>query len=41
MMASRIPGAEFMALDSRNHLPLPGEPAWRRVQEKLRQFLAD
>jgi pimeloyl-ACP methyl ester carboxylesterase len=41
MMASRIPGAEFMALDSRNHLPLPSEPAWRRVQEKLRQFLAD
>ena len=38
-MASRIPGAEFVALDSRNHLPLPEEPAWRKLQTELRRFL--
>lgn len=39
IMASRIPNAEFVALDSRNHLPLPDEPAWARLQRELARFL--
>lgn len=41
LMAARIPGAEFMAIDSRNHLPLSDEPAWKRIKGKMREFLAD
>ena len=39
-MASRIPGAEFVALDSANHLPLQSDPGWPKLQQQLRQFLA-
>jgi pimeloyl-ACP methyl ester carboxylesterase len=39
-MAARIPGAEFVALDSRNHLPLASEPAWATVKQELRRFLS-
>lgn len=39
MMAARIPHAEFVALDSRNHLPLPSEPAWGKIQRELHRFL--
>ena len=28
LMASAIPGARFVTLDSENHVPLHGEPAW-------------
>src|SRR5215470_20431025 len=28
LIASRIPGATFVALDSGNHVLLPGDPAW-------------
>lgn len=40
-MAARIPGAQFVALDSRNHLPLAGEPAWDKLKQELRRFLRD
>jgi pimeloyl-ACP methyl ester carboxylesterase/DNA-binding CsgD family transcriptional regulator len=38
-MAGAIPGAEFVELDSRNHILLEHEPAWARFQEAVRSFL--
>jgi pimeloyl-ACP methyl ester carboxylesterase/DNA-binding CsgD family transcriptional regulator len=35
LLASSIPGAEFVELDSRNHILLPEEPAWQRFQEAV------
>src|SRR4029453_16930737 len=39
LLASGIPGAEFVELDSRNHILLEHEPAWRRFQESVLGFL--
>jgi pimeloyl-ACP methyl ester carboxylesterase len=39
-LASRIPGAQFVALDSANHLLLEEEPAWERAAGVIRGFLA-
>ncbi|RJF86094.1 alpha/beta fold hydrolase [Sphingomonas cavernae] len=39
-IAAAIPGAEFVALESRNHLLLEHEPAWPKLLERLREFLA-
>ncbi len=38
-LAANIPGAEFVGLDSDNHLPLEGEPAFVEFIERLRAFL--
>ena len=38
-LAANIPGAEFVGLDSDNHLPLEGEPAFDRFIDRLREFL--
>jgi pimeloyl-ACP methyl ester carboxylesterase/DNA-binding SARP family transcriptional activator len=38
-IAARIPGAEFVALDSANHLILEHEPAWAAFVERLYAFL--
>jgi len=38
-LAGLIPGARFVPLESRNHLVLPHEPAWKRWFEELRAFL--
>jgi pimeloyl-ACP methyl ester carboxylesterase/DNA-binding SARP family transcriptional activator len=38
-MAARIPDAQFVALDSANHLVLESEPAWRTLRAQLRDFL--
>ena len=38
-MASLIPGAEFVTLDSANHVILEDEPAWPRLAAQLRRFL--
>ena len=40
-IAAQIPGARFVALESRNHILLEHEPAWPRFQEELRRFLAE
>ena len=40
LIASRIPGARFVALESRNHVLLPRDPAWATVVSEVRQFLA-
>jgi pimeloyl-ACP methyl ester carboxylesterase/DNA-binding CsgD family transcriptional regulator len=39
LMASLIPGAEFVTLDSANHLILEDEPAWPHLVAELRRFL--
>lgn len=38
-LASQIPNAAFVELDSPNHLVLETEPAWPRLVEHLRAFL--
>ena len=39
LLASGIPGAEFVELDSRNHILLEHEPAWQRFREAVLAFL--
>lgn len=39
-LASGIAGARFVPLDSRNHVVLPGEPAWHRLVAEFEGFLA-
>jgi pimeloyl-ACP methyl ester carboxylesterase len=39
LLASAIPGARFVPLESRNHLLLEGEPAWERFLAETRAFL--
>jgi pimeloyl-ACP methyl ester carboxylesterase/DNA-binding CsgD family transcriptional regulator len=38
-LAAGIPGAQFVELDSPNHVLLDGEPAWSRFQEAMLEFL--
>jgi pimeloyl-ACP methyl ester carboxylesterase/DNA-binding CsgD family transcriptional regulator len=38
-IASLIPGAEFVELDSKNHILLEGEPAWERFCAAAADFL--
>lgn len=40
LMASHIPGAQFIALDSRNHLLMENEPAWPLLVEEVTTFLS-
>ena len=37
-LASRIPGAEYVELPSKNHVLLDGEPAWARFREAVLAF---
>ncbi|HEV7238350.1 MAG TPA: alpha/beta fold hydrolase [Thermoanaerobaculia bacterium] len=39
LMASAIPGAQFVELESKNHILLESEPAWTRFQEVALEFL--
>ena len=39
-LAGGIAGARFVALESRNHMLLPGEPAWDRFAGELTRFVA-
>jgi len=39
LLASLIPGARFVALESANHILLEAEPAWRRFLDELDAFL--
>lgn len=39
LLATGIPGAEFVELDSRNHILLEHEPAWQRFGEAVLAFL--
>lgn len=38
LLASEIPGAQFVELDSRNHILLPGEPAVERLHHAILSF---
>ena len=38
-LAAGIPGATFIALEGRNHVPLKGEPAWDRLLQEIRDFI--
>ena len=40
-IASRIPGARLVALDSRNHVLLPRDPAWAAFVGEVRRFLRE
>jgi pimeloyl-ACP methyl ester carboxylesterase/DNA-binding CsgD family transcriptional regulator len=39
LLATLIPGARFVPLESRNHILLADEPAWARFRSELRAFL--
>ena len=39
LLASLIPQAQFVALDSKNHLVTKQEPAWAKLTEAMRSFL--
>jgi pimeloyl-ACP methyl ester carboxylesterase/DNA-binding CsgD family transcriptional regulator len=39
LLASLIPGARFVVLESRNHILLPDEPAWERFVSEVHAFL--
>jgi DNA-binding CsgD family transcriptional regulator/pimeloyl-ACP methyl ester carboxylesterase len=40
-LAMSIPGAQFLALEGRNHLPLPGEPAAEELCTAVEAFVAE
>lgn len=39
LIASAIPGARFVPIESRNHLLLEGEPGWRHWIDEVSAFL--
>ncbi len=41
LIASMIPNARLVSLDSRNHLTLEDEPAWQRLISEVRAFIAE
>jgi DNA-binding SARP family transcriptional activator len=41
LIASRIPNARFVALESHNHVLLPRDPAWAIFVSEVRKFLAE
>jgi DNA-binding CsgD family transcriptional regulator len=40
-IASSIPGARFVPLETRSHVPTPGEPSFDRVIEEIEEFIGD
>ena len=40
-IATSIPNAKFVTLDSENHTPIPGEPAWPKFIGEIEAFLSD
>ena len=39
ILASEIPNARFLPLESRNHVPLPQEESWGRMMSEVTSFL--
>lgn len=39
VLASEIPNAEYVALQSRNHIPLPQEQSWTQLVSEVEMFL--
>jgi DNA-binding winged helix-turn-helix (wHTH) protein/pimeloyl-ACP methyl ester carboxylesterase len=40
-IATLIPNAKFVTLESENHVPLPDEPAWQKFISEIKAFLSD
>jgi pimeloyl-ACP methyl ester carboxylesterase len=40
-IATSVPNAKFVSLDSENHVPIPGEPAWQQFIGEIAAFLSD
>jgi len=40
-IATSIPNAKFVILESENHVPLPGEPAWQKFISEIGTFLSN
>jgi pimeloyl-ACP methyl ester carboxylesterase len=40
-VAAQIPGAKFVILDSENHIPVPGDPAWEALLSEIEAFAAE
>jgi DNA-binding winged helix-turn-helix (wHTH) protein len=40
VLAAGIAGAQFMTLDSENHIPVPDDPVWPRLMEAIETFAA-
>ena len=38
---TRIPSAQLLALEGRNHVMLENEPSWPRFRDKMRAFLRE
>jgi DNA-binding winged helix-turn-helix (wHTH) protein/pimeloyl-ACP methyl ester carboxylesterase len=38
LIATRIPGAKFVTIESENHVPLPDEPAWDALLSEIENF---
>jgi len=38
LLATRLPDAEFMTLESRNHAMLPQEESWTRLIDAITKF---
>jgi pimeloyl-ACP methyl ester carboxylesterase/DNA-binding CsgD family transcriptional regulator len=41
LLAGLIPDSRFVQLDSENHMPLADEPAWGRLVDEMRKFVAE
>lgn len=41
LLATRIPGARLVTLESENHIPVPDDPAWPRLMDEIESFAAD
>ncbi|MEH6478083.1 MAG: alpha/beta fold hydrolase [Sneathiella sp.] len=39
LLASEIPNAKYVALESRNHVPLPQEKSWEKLMNEIQSFL--
>ena len=39
-LAAGIPGARFVPLETKNHIPLAGDPVWGRMESEIQDFLA-
>ncbi|HSN84115.1 MAG TPA: alpha/beta fold hydrolase [Polyangiales bacterium] len=39
-LAAAIPGARFVPLETKNHIPLADDPAWARMESEIEGFLA-
>lgn len=40
-IAAAIPHARFVTLETENHVPLPGDPAWERLIAEVLEFVAE